>query len=55
MKSLSIARLREMAATRELELDEEELTRLLPMVRDLLEAARRLRFALPERPIKPPR
>ena len=54
MKPLSIARLREMAATRELELDEEDLTRLVPMVRDLLEVARRLRIALPERPVKQP-
>lgn len=54
MKPLSISRLREMAATRELALDEEELRRLLPMVRDLFEAARRLRIALPERTIKQP-
>ena len=49
MKPLSIARLREMAKTRELELDQEELTRLLPMVRDLLDVARRLRSVLRER------
>lgn len=53
MNPLSIARLREMAATRELELDEEELTRLLPMVRDLLDVARRLRAALRESPAAP--
>ena len=48
MTRLSKARLREMATTRELDLDEEALIRLLPMVRDLLDVARRLRAAVRE-------
>jgi len=43
MKPLSLTRLREMAKVRDLDLSEQDLTRLLPMVRDLLGAARRLR------------
>jgi hypothetical protein len=43
MKPLSIERMREMADTSELDVDDEELKRLLPMVRDLLDVARRLR------------
>ena len=54
MKPLSVARLREIAATRDLDVDEDELAHLLPMVRDLLEVARRLRSALRERPAKQP-
>lgn len=54
MKPLSIARLRQMAAARELELDAQELTRLLPMVKDLLEVAGRLRNSLRERSINQP-
>jgi hypothetical protein len=50
MRRLSKAKLREMAATRELEVDEDDLTRLLPMVRDLIDVARRLRAAVDERP-----
>jgi hypothetical protein len=53
MKPLSKARLREMARTRELDVDEEELIRLVPMVRDLLDVARRLRAALRESPAPP--
>ena len=43
MKPLTLTRLREMAKVRDLEVSEQDLTRLLPMVRDLLAAARRLR------------
>ncbi len=52
MKPLSPARLREMVTARDLELDDEDLTRLLPMVRGLLDVARRLHTALRERPAK---
>ena len=54
MKRLSKARLREMAATRELDVGEDDLTRLLPMVRDLLDVARRLRAAVGERTSRQP-
>jgi len=54
MKQLSLARLRELAAARELDLDDEELTRLLPMVRDLLDVAARLRGSIRVRSTKPP-
>ncbi len=54
MKPLSKARLREMATARELDVDEGDLTRLLPMVRDLLEVAGRLRTTLRERPATQP-
>jgi len=43
MKPLSLTRLREMVKVRELDVGEQDLTRLLPMVRDLLAVARRLR------------
>jgi len=43
MKPLSLTRLREMAKVRGLDVSEQDLTRLLPMVRDLLAVARRLR------------
>jgi len=43
MKPLTLTRLREMAKVRDLEVSEQDLTRLLPMVRDLLAVARRLR------------
>jgi hypothetical protein len=43
MMPLSAARLRRMAATMNLDLDDEELTGLLPMVQDLLAVAQRLR------------
>ena len=49
MNQLSRAKLREMAATRELDVEEDDLARLLPMVRDLIEIARRLRAAVDER------
>jgi hypothetical protein len=49
MKKLSMARLREMATTLELDLADDELARLLPMARGLLDVARRLRTALRER------
>ncbi len=54
MNRLSKAKLREMAATRELDVDEDDLTRLLPMVRDLIEVARRLRAAVDERSSRQP-
>ena len=54
MKPLSMARLREMAAARDLDVHEDELARLRPMVRDLLDVARRLRSAIRERPAKQP-
>jgi hypothetical protein len=54
MKPLSKARLRKMATARELAVDEGELTRLLPMVRDLLDVARRLRTTLREPPATQP-
>jgi hypothetical protein len=43
MKPLSEAGLRRMARGLHLELDAEELTRLRPMVQDLMEVAERLR------------
>lgn len=43
MRPLSTARLRRMARGLYLELEEEELTRLLPMVRDLLDVSQKLR------------
>lgn len=43
MKPLSAARLRRMASAVHLELVDEELARLLPMVRDLLAVAQKLR------------
>lgn len=43
MRPLSAARLRRMASGLHLELEEEELTRLLPMVRDLLNVSHKLR------------
>jgi hypothetical protein len=45
MKPLSIARLRQMANRLQLQLEEDELERLRPMVRDLLDVAQRLRAA----------
>lgn len=47
MKPLTVARLRRMLAARHLELADEELTRLLPMVRDLLAVAQKLRHEQP--------
>ncbi len=52
MRRLSKAKLREMAATRELDVNEDDLTRVLPMVRDLIDVARRLRAAAGERPTR---
>ncbi|HEV2034249.1 MAG TPA: hypothetical protein VGU71_08630 [Candidatus Dormibacteraeota bacterium] len=43
MKPLSVAKLRQMAGGLLLELEEDELTRLLPMVQDLLDVAQKLR------------
>jgi hypothetical protein len=43
MKSLSAAKLRRIATAVHLELADEELARLLPMVRDLLAVAQKLR------------
>ena len=43
MKQLSVARLRQMASSLELDLDAQELARLRPMVQDLLEVGQRLR------------
>jgi hypothetical protein len=43
MKPLSKARLRQVASGLHLAFDDEELTRLLPMVRDLLDVAEKLR------------
>ncbi len=43
MKPLTLTRLREMAKIRDLDVGEQDLIRLLPMVRDLLAVARRLR------------
>lgn len=50
MRPLSKAKLREMAAARALDVADDDLTRMLPMVRDLLDVARRLRAAIDERP-----
>ena len=46
-KRLTVARLREMARALELPLDEEDLTRLTPMVADLVGESRRLRRHAP--------
>lgn len=54
MKHLSLARLRELAAARELGLNDQDLTRLLPMVRDLLNVAARLRGSIRVRSTNPP-
>ena len=43
MKQLSLSRLRQMADMLQLELDDEELARLRPMVHDLLDVSQRLR------------
>ncbi len=43
MTRLSVARLREMASGLSLELADDELTSLLPMVQDLLDVAQMLR------------
>ena len=43
MKQLSVARLRQMASSLELDLNAEELAGLRPMVQDLLEVGQRLR------------
>lgn len=43
MKRLSVARLREMASGLSLELHDDELTSLLPMVQDLLDVAQMFR------------
>ena len=43
MKQLTVARLRQMASSLELDLDAQELARLRPMVQDLLEVGQRLR------------
>lgn len=43
MKPLSAAKMRQMARGLRLELDDDELTRLLPMVQDLLDVAQKLR------------
>ena len=43
MKQLSVARLRQMASSLELDLNAEELAGLRPMVQDLLEVGHRLR------------
>jgi hypothetical protein len=43
MKALTVARLRQMADALDLPLDDEDLTRLRPMVEDLLAVGRRLR------------
>ena len=53
MKKLSMARLREMATNLDLDLADDELARLLPMARSLLDVARRLRSALRERTVDP--
>ena len=47
MKPLTEAKLRRMLAALHLELADEELTRLLPMVRDLLAVAQKLRHEQP--------
>jgi hypothetical protein len=54
MKQLSLARLRELAAARELDLNDQDLTRLQSMVRDLLDVAARLRGAIRVRSTNPP-
>jgi hypothetical protein len=46
-KGLTVARLREMARALELPLEDEDLTRLAPMVDDLVGEARRLRSYAP--------
>lgn len=43
MKALTVARLRQMTQALDLPLDEEDLSRLRPMVDDLMVVARRLR------------
>jgi len=43
MKQLTVARLRQMASSLELDLNAEELARLRPMVQDLLQVGQRLR------------
>jgi len=43
MKQLSVARLRQMASSLELDLNAEELAGLRPMLQDLLEVGQRLR------------
>ena len=43
MKQLTVARLRQMASSLELDLNAEELARLRPMVQDLLQLGQRLR------------
>jgi hypothetical protein len=52
MRRLSKAKLREIAATRELHVDDDDLSRILPMVRDLIDVARRLRGTVDERPTR---
>ena len=47
MNRLSVARLGEMASGLQLELEDDELTRLLPMVQDLLDVAQILRQKQP--------
>jgi hypothetical protein len=47
-KRLTVARLREMARALDLPLEDEDLTRLAPMVDDLAGEARRLRRYAPE-------
>jgi len=47
MKPLTEARLRRMATALDLDLEDEELARLLPMVRDLLTVAQKLRDEQP--------
>ena len=47
MKPLTEARLRRMATALDLDLEDEELARLLPMVRDLLAVAQKLRDEQP--------
>jgi hypothetical protein len=42
VKPLTVARLRQMTYALDLPLDDEDLTRLLPMVEDLMAVARRL-------------
>jgi hypothetical protein len=54
MKPLSVASLRQMASRLQLELEDDELERLRPMVRDLLDVTQRLRAAYGPRIDRPP-
>jgi hypothetical protein len=48
VKQLTLPRLRQMALALDLSLDDESLTRLRPMVNDLISVARRLRSYPPD-------